>query len=238
MTVRVLRHNAGGFILKKKLCLFIFLQMICLLFYAQAKKQNHVRQKEVTMKEKIIWEFLEKNGDIEIYDCFRFVCEDDAILKLYYIRKMKDFALDWLMNKADNPEYKIFGSRLHFPMEKVPEVVKTMTDAFYLCNPWEPGKDGFVVKLEDSYFSASIVFADWMPSPYFMDSFFIAQRNFREDERQIHETINLEWDMETMSKVPLNGMRVMPKSLAALIKGLRDFYNEWQKAHPECERME
>jgi|GEM_PF-2740674 len=193
---------------------------------------------ETEMKEKIICEFLRKNGDVDIYDCFRFVCENDSILKLYYIQKMRDFALDWLLNKADNPEYKIFGSRLHFPMEKVPEVVKAMTDAFYLCNPWEPGKDnGFGVELEDSYFSASLEFADWMPSPYFMDCFFIAQRNFREDEKEIHETITLRWDADTMEKVPLKGTRVMPKSLAALIKGLRDFYNEWQKGHLEFERM-
>ena len=52
MTVRTgkrqakLRQNMGGFVLKKKLCLFIFLQMTVLLFYAQAKKQNRVRQKK------------------------------------------------------------------------------------------------------------------------------------------------------------------------------------------------
>ena len=226
-----LRHNAGGFVLKKKLCLFIFLQMICLLFYAQAKKQNHVRQKkEVTMKEKIIWEFLEKNGDIEIYDCFRFVCEDDAILKLYYIRKMKDFALDWLMNKADNPEYKIFGSRLHFPMEKIPDVVKTMTDAFYLGNPLE-GRWSYTIALPDSEFTAGLSFDE---RSWVMDEYSLIQ----DDGDKIWEDIDLYWDMETKSKVPLKGTRVMPKSLAALIEGLRDFYNEWQKAHPECERME
>lgn len=217
--------------MKKKLCLFIFLQMTVLLFYAQAKKQNHVRQKkEITMKEKIIWEFLEKNGDIEIYDCFRFVCEDDAILKLYYIRKMKDFALDWLMNKADNPEYKIFGSRLHFPMEKIPEVVKTMTDAFYLGNPLE-ARLSYTIALPDSEFTAGLSFDE---RSWVMDEYSLIQ----DDGDKIWEDIDLYWDMETMSKVPLNGMRVMPKSLAALIKGLRDFYNEWQKAHPECERME
>lgn len=231
MMARALRHNAGGFVLKKKLCLFIFLQMTVLLFYAQAKKQNHVRQKkEVTMKEKIICEFLEKNGDVKIYDCFRFICEDDAILKLYYIRKMKDFALDWLMNKADNPEYKIFGSRLHFPMEKIPDVVKTMTDAFYLCDPLE-ARLSYTIALPDSECTAGLSFDE---RSWVMDEYSLIQ----DDGDKIWEDIDLYWDMETMSKVPLNGMRVMPKSLAALINGLRDFYNEWQKAHPECERME
>lgn len=58
-----------------------------------------------------------------------------------------------------------------------------------------------------------------------------------QDGDKIWEDFTMRWDMETMSKVPLKGTRVMPKSLAALIKGLRDFYNEWQKAHPKCERM-
>ena len=134
------------------------------------------------------------------------------------------------MNKADNPEYKIFGSRLHFPMEKIPEVVKTMTDAFYLGNPLE-GRWSYTIALPDSEFTAGLSFDE---RSWVMDEYSLIQ----DDGDKIWEDIDLYWDMETMSKVPLKGTRVMPKSLAALIKGLRDFYNEWQKAHPECERME
>lgn len=180
------------------------------------------------MKEKIICEFLRKNGDVDIYDCFRFVCENDSILKLYYIQKMKDFALDWLLNKADNPEYKIFGSRLHFPMEKVPEVVKTMTDAFYLCDPLE-ARWSYTIALPDSEFTAGL---DFDERSWVMDGYTLLQ-----DGDKIWEDFTMRWDAETEEKVPLKGTRVMPKSLAALIKGLRDFYNEWQKEHPEFERM-
>ncbi len=180
------------------------------------------------MKEKIICIPAEgKEEEIRGYHYFKLQESNDNLLLfcayggMNFIRK-----------------YLEFDASFHFPIQKMPEVVKAMTDAFYLCNPWEPGKDnGFGVELEDSYFSASLEFADWMPSPYFMDCFFIAQRNFREDEKEIHETITLRWDADTMEKVPLKGTRVMPKSLAALIKGLRDFYNEWQKGHLEFERM-
>ncbi len=66
---------------------------LCLLlaaaFCASAKsaRKSAAKNGEITMKEKIICEFLRKNGDVDIYDCFRFVCEDDSILKLYYIQK-------------------------------------------------------------------------------------------------------------------------------------------------------
>ncbi len=126
-------------------------------------------------------------------------------------------------------KYLEFDARLHFPMEKVPEVVKTMTDAFYLCDPLE-ARWGYEIALPDSEFGAGMSFDE---RSWVMDEYSLIQ----DDNDKIWESITLEWDAETEEKVPLKGMRVMPKSLAALIKGLRDFYNEWQKEHPECERM-
>ena len=223
MTVRTLHHNAGGFVLKKKLCLFIFLQMTVLLFYAQAKKQNHVRQKkEVTMKEKIICipaEWKEK-GDLRNYHYFQLCVSDDDMLQLNFSEGPMEYI----------EKYLKFSSRLRFPMERVPEVVKTMTDAFYLGNPLE-GRWGYTIALPDSKFRAGLSFDE---RSWVMDEYSLIQ----DDNDKIWEHIRLEWDMETMSKVPLKGTRVMPKSLAALIEGLRDFYNEWQKAHPEFERIE
>lgn len=125
-------------------------------------------------------------------------------------------------------KYLEFDASFHFPMEKIPEVVKTMADAFYLGNPLE-GRWGYTITLPDSKFRAAMSFDE---RSWVMDEYSLIQ-----DGDKIWEDIDLYWDMETMSKVPLKGTRVMPKSLAALIKGLRDFYNEWQKAHPECERM-
>ncbi|MBD5437159.1 MAG: hypothetical protein HDR37_01035 [Treponema sp.] len=115
-------------------------------------------------------------------------------------------------------------------MEKISEVVKTMTDAFYLGNPLE-GRWSYTIALPDSKFTAGLSFDE---RSWNMDMYSLIQ----DDGDKIWESIRLEWDMETMSKVPLKSTRVMPKSLAALIKGLRDFYNEWQKAHPEFERIE
>lgn len=217
-----LRHNAGGFILKKKLCLFIFLQMICLLFYAQAKKQNHVRQKkEMTMKEKVICEPCQgkEKGILRRYHYFK-ISEKKDILIIEYTSGPMEYI----------EKYLDFDACLHIPMKRVPEVVKTMTDAFYLGNPLE-GRWSYTIALPDSEFTAGLSFDE---RSWVMDEYSLIQ----DDGDKIWEDIDLYWDMETMSKVPLKGTRVMPKSLAALIKGLRDFYNEWQKAHPECERME
>ncbi len=125
-------------------------------------------------------------------------------------------------------KYLKFSSRLHFPMEKVPEVVKTMTDAFYLCDL--EVRLSYTITLPDSEFTAGLDFNEMYRH---MNEYSLIQ----DDNDKIWEDIDLEWDMETMGKVPLEGTRVMPKSLAALIKGLRDFYNEWQKEHPEFERM-
>lgn len=221
MTARTLRHNAGGFVLKEKLCLFIFLQMICLLFYAQAKKQNHVRQKkEVTMKEKIICIPAErKEEEIRGYHYFK-LQESKGNLLLFCAYGGMNFIRKYLE----------FDASFHFSMEKVPEVVRTMTDAFYLGNPLE-GRWSYTIALPDSEFTAGLSFDE---RSWVMDEYSLIQ----DDGDKIWEDIDLYWDMETMSKVPLKGTRVMPKSLAALIKGLRDFYNEWQKAHPEFERIE
>lgn len=209
--------------MKKKLCLFIFLQMTVLLFYAQAKKQNHVRQKkEIKMKEKIICIPAEgkEKGDLRNYHYFQLCISADNVLQLNFSEGPMEYI----------EKYLKFSSRCHFPMEKISEVVKTMTDAFYLGNPLE-GRWSYTIALPDSKFTAGLSFDE---RSWNMDMYSLIQ----DDGDKIWESIRLEWDMETMSKVPLKSTRVMPKSLAALIKGLRDFYNEWQKAHPECERME
>ncbi len=116
-------------------------------------------------------------------------------------------------------KYLEFDASFHFPIQKMPEVVKAMTDAFYLCNPIE-GRWGYTVVFPDSEFRAAMSFDE---RSWVMDEYSLIQ----DDNDKIWEDIDLHWDADTMEKVPLKGMRVMPKSLAALIKGLRDFYNEW-----------
>jgi hypothetical protein len=48
--------------------------------------------------------------------------------------------------------------------------------------------------------------------------------------------IELEWNIIDIPRAPLSA-RVMPESLAWLVKNLKSIYNEWQKDHPECEKI-
>ena len=48
--------------------------------------------------------------------------------------------------------------------------------------------------------------------------------------------IDLEWNVIKIPRAPVSA-RVMPESLAWLIKKLKAIYNDWQKDHPECEKM-
>jgi hypothetical protein len=48
--------------------------------------------------------------------------------------------------------------------------------------------------------------------------------------------IELEWNTIKIPRTPVSA-RVMPESLAWLVKNLKAIYNDWQKDHPECEKM-
>jgi hypothetical protein len=48
--------------------------------------------------------------------------------------------------------------------------------------------------------------------------------------------IELEWNVIKIPRAPVSA-RVMPESLAWLVKNLKAIYNDWQKDHPECEKM-
>ncbi len=168
------------------------------------------------MKEKIICEPCQgkEKGILRRYHYFRISEEKDFLILEYTSGPMEYIE-----------KYLEFDACLHLPMEKVPEVVKTMTDAFYLCDSYV--RLSYTITLPDSEFTAGLNFNEMHKD---MDGY-----TFLQDSDKIWECIDLEWDAETDQKVPLEGTRVMPKSLAALIKGLRDFYNEWQKEHPELE---
>ncbi len=171
------------------------------------------------MKEKIICIPAngKENGDLRNYHYFQLSVSADNMLQL----NCDDGPMEYIEKYLD------FEARFHFPMEKVPEVVKTMMDAFYLCDLYL--RLSYTITLPDSEFTAGLDFNEMHKD---MDGYTLLQ-----DGDKIWEDITLRWDVETDQKVPLEGTRVMPKSLAALIKGLRDFYNEWQKGHPECERL-
>jgi hypothetical protein len=48
--------------------------------------------------------------------------------------------------------------------------------------------------------------------------------------------MELEWNIIKIPRAPVSA-KVMPESLAWLVKNLKAIYNDWQKDHPECERM-
>ena len=185
-----------------------------------ARKSDAGNGEIIKMKEKIICEPCQgkEKGVLRRYHYFKISGKKDILIIEYTSGPMEYIE-----------KYLEFDASFHFPMEKIPDVVKTMTDAFYLCNPLE-GRWGYTIALPDSKFRAAMSFNEMY---WVMDEYSLVQ----DDGDKIWEDIDLYWDMETKSKVPLKGTRVMPKSLDALIKGLRDFYNEWQKDHPECEQL-
>jgi hypothetical protein len=48
--------------------------------------------------------------------------------------------------------------------------------------------------------------------------------------------MELEWNIIKIPRAPVSA-RVMPESLAWLVKNLKAIYNDWQEDHPECEKM-
>ena len=186
------------------------------------------------MKEKIICDFDCEVENIKIFKCYRLVVDENNIMHLYYACKEKEFAIDIITNKTNDETFYVFGNHFHFPMAKVPEVVKAMTECFYTCNPWK-NIWGISVDLDDSSISFSINFEERLQR---MNRYTIYQTNGKHygEEGRIHESVDLEWE-DAEPVYADDKKRKMPKGLAVLIKGIKDYYNAWQKEHPEYERI-
>lgn len=186
------------------------------------------------MKDKIIFDFDCEVDGKKIYKCYRFICDEDNIMHLYYTCHEKDFGLEIVTNKIGDEKFYAFGSHFHFPMVKVPEIVKGMTEIFYTCNPWKDNW-GAGVELDDSRIGFGIQFDERTEK---MKYFYIVQSNGKDygEDGFLHESIDLDW-ADAADVYVDDKKRIMPKGLAVLIKGIKDYYNTWQKEHPEYEKI-
>ena len=174
------------------------------------------------MKEKII---LDKEKDFEevgiSYHYYK-LTEENNVMNIYYTSGCKEYL----------EKYLEIDVHFHFPMAKVPEIVKAMTGIFYTCNPWK-GIWSKTVDLDDSQIHFGPNFEERLQR---MTSYTITQENGKDigEEGVIFETVDLEWEDAEPVYVE-DKKRKMPKGLAVLIKGIKDYYNAWQKEHPEYE---
>ena len=176
------------------------------------------------MKEKIILDKKRENEEIGlIYHYYKFT-EENNVMHIYYTSGCKEYL----------EKYLEIDVHFHFPMVKVPEIVKAMTDAFYTCHPWKCNW-GSGVDLDDSGIGFGINFDERTEK---MKCYYILQSNGKRygDDGYIHEMLDLDW-ADAADVYVDDKKRIMPKGLAVLIKGIKDYYNEWQKEHPEYERI-
>ena len=174
------------------------------------------------MKEKIICDFDCEVENIKIFKCYRLVVDENNIMHLYYACKEKEFAIDIITNKTNDKTFYVFGNHFHFPMAKVPEIVKGMTEIFYTCNPWK-GNWGLGVELDDSRIGFGIQFDERTEK---MKYYYIVQSNGKDygEDGFLHESIDLDW-ADAADVYADDKNRIMPKGLAVLIKGIKDYYN-------------
>lgn len=176
------------------------------------------------MKEKIILDKKSVNEEIGlIYHYYKLTGENND-MHIYYTNGSKNYLEKYLKIQA----------HFHFPMVKVPEIVKAMTEIFYTCNPWK-GIWSSSVDVGDSKIHVGPNFDERSER---IKSYTIFQTNDKDigEEGVIFETVDLQW--EDAAPVYVNDKkRIMPKGLAVLIKGIKDYYNAWQKEHPEYEKI-
>ena len=176
------------------------------------------------MKEKIILDKKRGNKEIGLIYHYYKIIEENNVMHIYYTSGSKNYL----------EKYLEIDVHFHFPMAKVPEIVKAMTEIFYTCNPWK-GIWSKTVDLDDSQIHFGPNFEERLQR---MTSYTITQKNGKQygEEGVIFETVDLEWENAEPVYVE-DKKRKMPKGLAVLIKGIKDYYNKWQKEHPEYERI-
>lgn len=176
------------------------------------------------MKDKIILDKKSVNEEIGLIYHYYKLTEENNVMNIYYSNGSKNYL----------EKYLEIDVHFHFPMAKVPEIVKAMTEIFYTCNPWK-GIWSKTVDLDDSGISFSMDFDERLQR---MQRFTIIQSNDKDigEEGVIFETVHLEWK-DADPVYADDKKRKMPKGLAVLIKGIKDYYNAWQKEHPEYERI-
>ena len=128
----------------------------------------------------------------------------------------------------------------HIPVQKVPELIKNITEYFYTFNPYkETDWEKYYTNLGDSFFEFDLNLDERSLE---FKNIWLGQSNdhkiFWDKGAEIYiHGFTMEWNDKYATPMELEGKRIMPKSLKAFLEGMKKTYNTWQKKHPDYERI-